>query len=66
VNAWLQPEIVIGNMSSKPFDGPFKIISLYNDGADVKNTSKPRRKVIKVVLNRIQKCPKEIQCSKTS
>jgi len=32
----------LGTISLKPFDGLFKIISLYDNEADVKNTSKPR------------------------
>ena len=47
---------------SKPFEGPFRITSLYDNGADLKSIDKSKSKVIRVALDRIRKCPKEI-CS---
>ena len=42
---------------SKPFDDPFRIVSLYDNGADL---DKSKSKLIRVALNRMRKCPKEI------
>jgi len=39
---------------NKLFYGPFKIA--YDNGPDLKSTSKPINKVIRVELNRLQKC----------
>ena len=45
---------------SKPFEGSFKIISLHDNGADLTSTDKPKSKVIRVALNRMQNCLKKI------
>ena len=45
---------------AKPFSGPYRIVSLYNNGAEVQLIAKPRSETIRVALNRIRRCPKEI------
>ena len=46
---------------AKKFEGPFQITAMYDNGVEVKNISKPRSKKIRVALNRVRKCPKEIK-----
>jgi len=46
---------------SKPFKDPLYTTSLYNNGAELKSIDKRRSKSIRVALNRIRRCPKEIQ-----
>jgi len=46
---------------SKPFKCPFCITSLYNNGAELKSIDKLRSKSIQVALNRIRRCPEEMQ-----
>ena len=53
-----------GYKFSKPFDGPFEVLSLFGNGAELKNINKPRSKVIRVALNRMRQCPKELKSSK--
>jgi len=43
-----------GSKFSEPFDGPFEVLSLFDNGAELKNINKPRSEVIRVGLNRIQ------------
>ena len=43
---------------SKPFEEPIRIISLYDNGANLKSIDKSKSKVIRVALNRMRKCPK--------
>ena len=42
-----------GYKFSKPFDRPFKALSLFDNGAELKNINKPRSKVIRVALNKM-------------
>ena len=50
---------------SKPFEGPFRVVQLCDNGADLKSTDKSKSKVIRVVLNKMQKYPKGICFSET-
>ena len=50
---------------SKPFEGPFRIVSLYDNGADLKSIDKSKSEVIRVALNRKRDRPKEIRFSET-
>ena len=45
---------------ARPFRGPYRIVSLYNNGADIRPVDKPHQDTIRVSLNRLRKCPKEI------
>ena len=45
---------------SRPFVGPYHVLTLYPNGAEVKLVAKPASKSIRVALNRIRLCPKEI------
>lgn len=43
-----------------PFHGPHRVLALYNNGADVQLVGKPGAGVIRVALNRVRQCPREI------
>ena len=45
---------------AKPFRGPYKLIHLLDNGAEIQPVAKPRSKLIRVALNRLQQCPSEI------
>ena len=45
---------------SRPFVGPYRVLTLYPNGAEVKLVAKPASKSICVAMNRIRLCPKEI------
>ena len=45
---------------ARPFRGPYQIISLYDNGADKRPVNKAHQDTIRVSLNRLRKCPKEI------
>ena len=46
---------------AKKFQGPFRIMAIYDNGVELKNINKPDSKHIRVALNRVQRCPKEIK-----
>ena len=46
---------------AKRFQGPFRITTLYDNGVELKNISKPGSKPIRVALNRVRRCPKEMK-----
>ena len=45
---------------ARPFMGPYQILKLYDNGADLRLISKPAAASIRVSLNRIRMCPKEM------
>ena len=45
---------------AKPFKGPYRIMELYYNGAEVKLIAKPQSDTIRVALNRVRRCPKEV------
>ena len=45
---------------SRPFVCPYRVLTLYPNGAEVKLVAKPASKSIRVALNRIRLCPKGI------
>ena len=45
---------------SRPFVGPYCVLTLYPNGAEVKLVAKPVSKSIHVALNRVRLCPNEI------
>ena len=45
---------------ARPFEGPYRVLKLHPNGADLKLISKPMATVIRVALNRIRLCPREI------
>ena len=44
-----------------PFEGPYLIVAVYPNGADVKLIRKPHAPPIRVALNRVRRCPPEIE-----
>ncbi len=46
---------------ARPFKGPYRIVAMYDNGAEVKLIDKPRNPTIRVALNRVRWCPSEIQ-----
>ena len=45
---------------ARPFSGPYRIIELFNNGAEVNLIAKPKTANIRVAFNRIRQCPSEI------
>ena len=45
---------------SCPYRGPYRIVELYPNGADLCPVDRPRMKEIRVALNRLRRCPAEI------
>lgn len=45
---------------TKLFSGPYRIVELFNNGAAVQLISRPHSGTVRVALNRIRRCPKEI------
>ena len=45
---------------ARPFMGPYRILKLYDNGADLRLISKPAAASIRVSLNLIRLCPKEM------
>ena len=46
---------------SKKFQGPFRIMAMYDNGVELQDINKPRSKHITVALNRVRRCPKEVK-----
>ena len=46
---------------AKKFQAPFRIMAMYDNGVELQNINKPGSKHIRVALNRVQRCPKEIK-----
>ena len=45
---------------AKPFRGPYRIVTLFPNGAEVQLIDKPQLETIRVSLNCVRRCPKEI------
>ena len=45
---------------ARPFCGPYRIVDLFNNGAEVQLIAKPQADNIRVAFNRIRRCPDEI------
>ena len=45
---------------AKPFHGPYRILTLYEGGADVTLVDRPREAPIRVPYERLRVCPEEI------
>ena len=45
---------------TRPFRGPYRIVALFQNGAEVRPTDKPGAETIHVALNRVRRCPCEI------
>ena len=45
---------------ARPYMGPYRILKLYDNGADLRLISKPAAASIRVSLHRIRMCPKEM------
>ena len=46
---------------ARPFRGPYRVVELYENGADIRPVDRPRADVIRVALNRLRTCPTEIR-----
>ena len=49
---------------AKPFQGPYRIVSLFENGAEVRLVDKPSAGTIRVALNRVRRCPCDIPDSR--
>lgn len=45
---------------ARPFSGPYRVVELFNNGAEVNLIAKPKTANIRVAFNRIRRCPNEI------
>ena len=45
---------------ARPFQGPYRVIATYANGVEVRQTDKSRAQAIRVALNRVRQCPREI------
>ena len=43
-----------------PFKGPYRVVKLFPNGAELSLVDKPNGSTIRVALNRLRRCPKEI------
>ena len=46
---------------AKKFQGPFCIMAMYDNGVELRDVNKPRSKHVRVALNRVRRCPKEVK-----
>ena len=46
---------------ASPFKGPYRVIGVHDNGLDVVLVSNPRASSIRVALNRVRRCPEEVQ-----
>ena len=45
---------------ARPFRGPYRVVALYPNGADLQSVDHPRANTIRVALNRVRMCPSQI------
>ena len=50
---------------ARPFGGPYRIVAMCENGAEVKLIDKPQSDAIRVALNRVRRCPVEIPDSES-
>ena len=48
---------------ARPFKGPYRILTMFDNGAEVKLIEKLQTHPIRVALNRVRRCPHEIPIS---
>ena len=48
---------------ARPFKGPYRILTMFDSGAEVKLIEKLQADAIRVALNHVQRCPCEISSS---
>lgn len=46
---------------ARPFRGPYRIMQLYENGADIRPVDHPQAETIRVSLNRLRVCPDELK-----
>ena len=46
---------------ARPFKGPYRILALYDNGADIRSIDHPREEPKRVSLNRLRRCPQEVR-----
>ena len=51
---------------ARPFRGPYRIMNLFDNGAEVKLIEKPQAGTIRVALDRVRRCPYEIESTDDS
>ena len=45
---------------AKPFQGPYLVEKVFDNGVQLKRVGQPRAKSLRIALNRVRKCPKEL------
>ena len=45
---------------SRPFHGPYHVIRVHENGVEVRPVDQPRATTIRVALNRVRRCPREV------
>lgn len=45
---------------ARQFKGPYHVMKLYENGADIRLVAKPQDSTMRVALNRLRRCPKEL------
>ena len=45
---------------ARPFEGPYRITAIYDNGADVRLVDQPSSNAIRVALDRLRHCPAQI------
>ncbi len=46
---------------ARPFKGPYEIVKLYPNGAEIRLVGGPQKPPLRVALNRLRRCPEELQ-----
>ena len=49
-----------------PFEGPYRVVSVYPKGVEVQLVEKPRSQPIRVAQNRVRRCPEQVRDLKES
>ncbi len=47
---------------ARPFKGPYRVLATYNNGVQVRLVDRPTAQPIGVALNRVHRCPTQIEC----
>ena len=45
---------------ARPFHGPYRVITVYETGLEVRPVNQPEKKPIRIAFNRVRRCPEEI------
>ena len=51
---------------ARPYKGPYRVMQLYPNGAELLLIDKPRSPPIRVALNRVRRCPEPVACNNPS